>query len=82
MKENWLQRRVVFEEEVDRLSRLPLADPGRTVSEFRLWYCERFRIGDELWWYDTGMWEEAAGENGYALVRNGGIAFMYPCMRN
>ena len=94
MRDKWLQRLMTFDEAVahlagvdEVLAKLLRAGTRRckgesSISKFCDWYAQRFRPGDELWWYDMGGWEEMAGENGFAIVRNDETAYTLPQMRN
>ena len=76
LEENWLKHRMSFEAAIDRLNRAGTKGMGEppvgqvsAEAEFRGWYAGHFRDGGELWWYDTGGWEEMMGECGFAIVR-------------
>jgi hypothetical protein len=41
-------------------------------------FLQRFREGDELWYYRTYVWENRGGEGGIAILRNGRVVDNMP----
>jgi hypothetical protein len=82
MSETWLIRPTTFDDAIRHLSHTGVRRAEQSVERFRKWFSEHFKSGDVLWWYDNGGWDEMAGENGFAVVRNDVIAYMYPLMQN
>lgn len=77
-RDHWLQYRLTLQEAVEHIAKVGGAAADREIADFRTWYAERFQPGDELWWYDMGVWEESFGEAGFAIVRGEVTAYMCP----
>jgi hypothetical protein len=72
--QSWLEKRITLEDANEMICR----DQGIANAEcngISDWYAQHSLPEDELWFYNTPdeEWEALAGEDGFAIVRNGTV---------